>query len=66
MELSGASKADQEAQAELLNKIERKKRMRTTVVPTDDYDVKMALRSLGEPICAYARRAPWPRKGGRA
>jgi U4/U6 small nuclear ribonucleoprotein PRP4 len=52
MELSGASKADQEAQAELLEKLERKKRMRTMVVPTDDYDVKMALRSLEEPICA--------------
>lgn len=53
MELSGASKEERDKQAALLSNLERKRRMRLTVVPTDDHDVKMALRAMGEPICTF-------------
>ncbi|EDV27987.1 uncharacterized protein TRIADDRAFT_21736 [Trichoplax adhaerens] len=40
-------------QTELLAEFERRKKVRSVVVPTDDSEVKARLRELGEPICLF-------------
>ncbi|KIJ55273.1 hypothetical protein M422DRAFT_151784 [Sphaerobolus stellatus SS14] len=41
----------------LLEELDRKKRARTTAVPTDDNKVKARLREIGEPITLFGERA---------
>ncbi|KAF9047041.1 U4/U6 snRNP-specific spliceosomal protein [Hymenopellis radicata] len=41
----------------ILDELERKKRARTTAVPTDDNRVKQRLREIGEPITLFGERA---------
>lgn len=43
-----------EAQQNILDEFERKKRARNLAVPTDDARVKQRLREFGEPICLFA------------
>lgn len=40
----------------ILDELERKKRARTTAVPTDDNKVKLKLREIGEPITLFGER----------
>lgn len=40
----------------VLDELERKKRARTTAVPTDDGRVKARLREIGEPITLFGER----------
>ncbi|KAJ7658122.1 U4/U6 snRNP-specific spliceosomal protein [Mycena rosella] len=41
----------------ILDELERKKKARTTAVPTDDNRVKARLREIGEPITLFGERA---------
>lgn len=40
----------------VLDELERKKKARTTAVPTDDNRVKARLREIGEPITLFGER----------
>ena len=40
----------------VLDELERKKKARTTAVPTDDGRVKARLREIGEPITLFGER----------
>jgi len=40
----------------LLDELDRKKRARTTAVPTDDNKVRARLREVGEPITLFGER----------
>lgn len=44
---------EQEAKQELLEEFERRKKARQIHVSTDDTEVKLQLRQLGEPICLF-------------
>ncbi len=46
----------QRKQEELLQKVEERRRMRETVVPTDDNEVRRMLRALQEPITRFGER----------
>ncbi|KIY63575.1 U4/U6 snRNP-specific spliceosomal protein [Cylindrobasidium torrendii FP15055 ss-10] len=52
----GSERARIENQA-ILNELERKKKARTTAVPTDDNKVRQRLREIGEPITLFGERA---------
>ncbi len=41
------------SRAELLEEFERRKRARSIQVSTDDKEVKLHFRQLGEPICKW-------------
>lgn len=51
----GSERARIENQA-ILNELERKKKARTTAVPTDDNKVRQRLREIGEPITLFGER----------
>lgn len=53
MELGEAAQEEMSRQDELLAEFERRKQLRQIYVPTDDHDVKMALRELEHPICLF-------------
>ncbi|KAG8862149.1 hypothetical protein FRB96_002179 [Tulasnella sp. 330] len=52
-----SERARQENQA-IIDELERKKRARSTAVPTDDNRVRARLREIGEPITLFGERAP--------
>lgn len=56
MELSGATLQAQEQHAASLKALEAKQRAAAIVVPTKDEEVKLALRSIGAPICLFGER----------
>lgn len=47
------------AQEEALAQAEMRRKMRQTVVPTDDGEVRALLRRLGEPITLFGEREVW-------
>ena len=51
-----ASRRQQEEQEKLLRDFELRRRIRSTVVPTDDGKVRAMLRALGEPITLFGER----------
>jgi hypothetical protein len=51
-----ASRRQQEEQEKLLRDFELRRRIRSTVVPTDDGKVRTMLRALGEPITLFGER----------
>jgi hypothetical protein len=51
-----ASRRQQEEQEKLLRDFELRRRIRSTVVPTDDAKVRTMLRALGEPITLFGER----------
>lgn len=51
-----ASSAHLQRQAELVEKMELQRKMRSLVVPTNDREVRMLLRQLGEPITLFGER----------
>ncbi|WIA19731.1 hypothetical protein OEZ85_005656 [Tetradesmus obliquus] len=55
-ELTEASRRQQEEQEKLLRDFELRRRIRSTVVPTDDGKVRAMLRALGEPITLFGER----------
>jgi len=56
LELSASTRQMQEQHAVALRELEVKQRQRAMVVPAKDEEVKLALRSLGEPICLFGER----------
>uniref|UniRef100_A0A383VCL3 Pre-mRNA processing factor 4 (PRP4)-like domain-containing protein n=1 Tax=Tetradesmus obliquus TaxID=3088 RepID=A0A383VCL3_TETOB len=60
-ELTEASRRQQEEQEKLLRDFELRRRIRSTVVPTDDGKVRAMLRALGEPITLFGEREGPPR-----
>ncbi|KAF6260005.1 WD40-repeat-containing domain protein [Scenedesmus sp. NREL 46B-D3] len=55
-ELTEASRRQQEEQEKLLRDFELRRRIRSTVVPTDDGKVRSMLRALGEPVTLFGER----------
>jgi hypothetical protein len=51
-----ASRRQQEEQEKLLRDFELRRRIRSTVVPTDGGKVRAMLRALGEPITLFGER----------
>ena len=51
-----ASAEELERQQELVREIELRRRMKATVVPTNDHEVRRMLRQLGEPITLFGER----------
>lgn len=58
----GGSDDERERQqhAVITEQLERKKRMRTMAVPTDDRKVRERLRAFGEPITLFAEGVSLP------
>jgi U4/U6 small nuclear ribonucleoprotein PRP4 len=44
------------AQEAVIKEVELKRRMKQTVVPTDDSKVKQMLRQIGEPVTMFGER----------
>ncbi|KAF8062934.1 hypothetical protein HT031_003773 [Scenedesmus sp. PABB004] len=55
-ELTEASMREREEQEKLLREFEMRRRIRGTVVPTDDGKVRAMLRALGEPITLFGEK----------
>lgn len=55
-ELTEASRRDREEQEKLLAEFELRRKVRSTLVPTDDGKVRDMLRQLGEPITLFGER----------
>lgn len=47
---------DKEEQEKLLREFEMRRRIRGTVVPTDDSKVRQMLRTLGEPVTLFGEK----------
>ncbi|PRW05847.1 U4 U6 small nuclear ribonucleo PRP4 [Chlorella sorokiniana] len=56
LELPEASAEQARKQQELMREIELRRKMKATVVPTNDGDVRRMLRQLGEPITLFGER----------
>ena len=48
-----------------MRQIELKRKMKTTVVPTDDGEVRQLLRHLGQPVTLYGERQVSGAGGGQ-
>lgn len=57
-----ASAEQARKQQELMREIELRRKMKATVVPTNDADVRRLLRQLGEPVTLFGEREVW--RGG--
>ena len=55
-QLPESSRRELEAHAEKVNEFELARRMKATVVPTDDIKVRLLLRQMGEPITLFGER----------
>lgn len=53
---SQAGQRQREEQEKLLREFELRRRIRSTVVPTDDIKVRTMLRALGEPITLFGEK----------
>lgn len=51
-----AGQRQREEQEKLLREFELRRRIRSTVVPTDDIKVRTMLRALGEPITLFGEK----------
>lgn len=51
-----AGQRQREEQEKLLREFELRRRIRATVVPTDDIKVRTMLRALGEPITLFGEK----------
>jgi hypothetical protein len=59
-ELGGEDDArEREQNAVLIEQLERKKKLRTMAVPTDDKKVRERLRAYGEPITLFGEGVSW-------
>ena len=56
LHLLQASRREKEEQEKLLREFELRRRIRGTVVPTDDSKVRQMLRTLGEPITLFGEK----------
>lgn len=54
--LTQAGQRQREEQEKLLREFELRRRIRSTVVPTDDIKVRTMLRALGEPITLFGEK----------
>lgn len=54
--LQQAGQRQREEQDKLLREFELRRRIRATVVPTDDLKVRTMLRALGEPITLFGEK----------
>ena len=53
LDMSESSLRARQADQEILEEFERRKRARQIAVPTDDSRVRLRLRELGEPQCLF-------------
>lgn len=56
--LSEHAQAAVNRHGEILDQFERRKQLRSIVVPTDDVEVRRQLREIGQPICLFGEDAP--------
>jgi U4/U6 small nuclear ribonucleoprotein PRP4 len=54
--MTQAGQRQREEQEKLLREFELRRRIRSTVVPTDDIKVRTMLRALGEPITLFGEK----------
>lgn len=57
-ELPEASRRVMAEQEKLIQELELKQKVKTTVVPTDPAAVKAMLRAIGEPVTLFGEREP--------
>ena len=51
-----AARREKEEQEKLLREFEMRRKVRSTVVPTDDGKVRTLLRQLGEPVTLFGEK----------